>query len=637
MDQQGKFMRNAAIDALSDDLIARLRQALPDQLSALADVLTDSGKGRLSMGSAVRELFVKAKELGTFTDGTRELLVAELLAYGGSALANLKRGKGIPYAELLVDTISYLGGHVDKDRDIDAMEVEVIRRELEILWDSGRSGLKSAIANALRVEAKWRAVEDALREPHVQLAAAEFLCTSDMDFDLIHEGAQRHGDSLTKKVGALGGTLGSFIKSNLGEAVSGKLASLVSSHRVTLPCINHLARIRLATESLPKEPRKDPDPKTRRESAEFPIEGSFLVVEGEGGSAALSITELEGSAIPTGAIRLDARKAGVNRWSSLFQAVPAAAAANEVAGERYMKVLVNGPLAAAKDGNGFRGFVKGGPHSQISEHARLFEGDLSQIVNAGALFNLASFAVGQKHMADISAHLENIQEGVDRIAQFQQRGRESGIRGAIRYLQQVGPLIMDGDHTPAQFQKLEDCEAELLNLQEHLAIDLSGLIDEAIRTEADATFGVSSAKDRLAGLQSTFDELGHQWVLCIKARMVACRLLCSFEGTARTVATREEAIRKDLAWFAAADGVVTRFAEAVNKRAGTFRSLTESAVELQAHRELLKVMQMATLPALESEATGAAAGFSQLLQESRAPVELVIAVAQGEVREVAVL
>jgi len=629
-------MLNAAIDALSDDLTARLKHALPNQLSSLGDVLTDYGKGRISMGSAVRELFEKSKELGTYTDGVREIFVAEILAYGGSALANLKRGKGIPYSELLIDTIRYLGGHVDKDRDIDAMELEVIRRELELLWESGQNSLKSAIARALGVDLKWRSVEDALKEPQAQLAAAELLCMPGVDFDLIHEGAQRNDDSFSKKAGALGGGLGSFIKSNLGEAVSGKLASLVSSHRVTLPCINHLAWIRLAVPLSPSQNQesssagKEPDP------TEFSIDGAFLVVEGDGGSPALAISELEGS-FPTGAIRVDARKAGVNRWSSLLQAAPNAAVVKEVAGERYMKVLVNGPLAAAKDGEGFRGFVKGGPGGQISEHARLFEGDLSQVVNAGALFNLASFAVGQKHMADISAHLENIQEGVDRIAQFQQRGRESEIRGAIRYLQQVAPLIMDGDHTPAQFQKLEDCEADLLKVQQHLETDLSGLIDEAARTEATATFSVSSARDRLAGSQTTFDELARQWVLCIKARMVACRLLCSFEGTARTVTTREAAIRKDLASFAACDGVMARFVEAVNERAGQFRSLAESAVELQAHRELLKVMQMATLPALESDVTGAAAGLSRLLHESRAPVELVIAVEQGQVREVAVL
>lgn len=629
-------MLNAVVDALSDDLTARLKQALPEQLSSLGDVLTDYGKGRISMGSAVRELFEKAKELGTFTDGTRVIFVTEILAFGGSALANLTRGKGIPYPELLVDTISYLGGHVDKDRDIDAMEVEVIRRELELLWDSGQGSQKIAIAGALGVDSKWRSVEDALKEPQAQLAAAELLCRSGVDFDLIHEGAQRNDDSFSRKAGVLGGGLASFLKSNLGEAVSGKLASLASSHRVTLPCINHLAWIRLAAPSSTSRPQEASSPGNRPHAAEFSVDGAFLVVEDDGGSAALAISELEGS-FPAGAIRVDARKAGVSRWSSLLQAAPSAALAKEVSGERYMKVVVNGPLAAAKDGEGFRGFVKGGPGGQISGHARLFEGDLSQVVNAGALFNLASFAVGQKHMADISAHLENIQEGVDRIAQFQQRGRESEIRGAIRYLQQVGPLIMDGDHTPPQFQKLEDCEAELLKLQQHLETDLSGLIDEAARTEPTATFSASSARDRLAGLQTTFDELGHQWVLCIKARMVACRLLCGFEGTARTVTTREAAIRKDVAAFAACDGVIARFAGAVNERAGRFRSLTESEVELQAHRELLKVMQLATLPALESDATGAAAGFSQLLYESRAPVELVIAVEQGQVREVAVL
>lgn len=630
-------MSNVREEVGESELHERLKQALPHELEGLVDVLTDGGKGRVSVGSAVRHLFVKAKELGTFTDGTRELLVTEVLAFGGSALANLKRGKGLAYPDLLVDTINYVGGKVDKDRDIDAMETEVIRRQLEILWDSNVSSVKSNIANILGTPAKWSAVEDALHDPCRQLAAAEFLCSSDYDSDVIHEGAQRDGHGLKSKVGAFGGGFRRVLDTGMGEKVSGKLASVVSSHRVTLPCINHLTRIRLQVHK-PAEVLSGEDlaPEAQSNVVQFPIGGRSCDVQDETGRTVLSMAEVELTSVPSTATRLDARKSGVNRWAPLLQAAPTAAVANEVASQRYMKVVVNGPLTMAKDGNGFRGFVQG-QGGQTREHARLFEGDLSQVVNAAALFNVASFAVGQKHLADISRHLEEIQEGVDRIAKFQQRARESEIRGAIRYLQQVGPLIMDGEHTPVQFQKLEDCEAELLKIQEHLATDISFLVKEAHEAEGAGTFSVSSLRDRLAGFHQTFEELAHQWKLCLMTRMVACRLLCNFEGTARTVETREAAIRQDLAWLVGGEGVINSFSIAVNDRASKFKSLIESKVELQAHREVLKVMQEASLPALEQAATDLVANFDQLLQVNREPVELLVAVENGQVREVAVL
>ncbi len=340
------------------------------------------------------------------------------------------------------------------------------------------------------------------------------------------------------------------------------------------------------------------------------------------------------TSFPSSAKRIDVRKSGINRLSPLFQTAPGLVTASEVASERYMRVVVNGPLTLAKDGNGFRGIVHGAD-GKISEHVRLFEGELSQVVNSAALFNVASMALAQKHLADISERLDEIKEGVDEISTFLTNEREAEITGAIQYLRQVADPIMGGELRPALEQQLEDSEKRLLAVQGHLKADIIGLIAQAAEAKDEGKFGTSVFRERLVKLQVAFDETVHQWKLCLAARMMACRLLCNFSGTVLTVESREQSIRNDAEWLIGPHGALSQFEAAVLGKLSAFSALGDSKIELAANRESVRITHQSLLPALRQDAAILSAQFDRLMNENRMPVELLVAVRGGEVFELA--
>lgn len=126
-----------------------------------------------------------------------------------------------------------------------------------------------------------------------------------------------------------------------------------------------------------------------------------------------------------------------------------------------MEVVIDGALVRASDGNGFRAMSMGA--DGIREQARLFEaGDLTNLVNAAAVWQLASVVVAQKHLADISEKLTEIKEAVTSISDFLDAERRSVIQGTYQYLSQACEVLTQGELSPAIRLELESCERELL-------------------------------------------------------------------------------------------------------------------------------------------------------------------------------
>ncbi len=122
------------------------------------------------------------------------------------------------------------------------------------------------------------------------------------------------------------------------------------------------------------------------------------------------------------------------KFNSLLQAVPSLLTFKESAGKQLYEVVINGKLTRAADGIGYRGFSQG-PDGKIIEHTRLFEeGKLQNIINATAIWQLASVIVAQKHLADISAKLDEIKNGIRDILQFLDNERKAKVDSIIDYL-----------------------------------------------------------------------------------------------------------------------------------------------------------------------------------------------------------
>ena len=198
-------------------------------------------------------------------------------------------------------------------------------------------------------------------------------------------------------------------------------------------------------------------------------------------------------------------------------------------------------------------------------------------------------------------------------------------------------MVLEGDLRPAIEQKLEDYESELLAKQKHLKAELDAILDQVKNAKDEGKFGMGTFRDKLIELQTEFQESANQWKLCLAARMMACRLLCSFPGTALTVKVRERAIREDLNQMLGEHGLAGLIEAALNTHLGAFSAYGDSRIEQQANRETLKIIQMATLPPLRQDALQLQREFDSLMLENEKPVELLISVRDGQVQEAVVL
>lgn len=113
------------------DLADVLSSASSDDIKLLIDVITDNGKGRISLPSSVCRRLSEAKE-GEVGDYERAMVAEEITRFGGNSLMNLFRGgSGVPYKELLSDVASHVGTSKPGSGDCAQMEMAIIAMVVE--------------------------------------------------------------------------------------------------------------------------------------------------------------------------------------------------------------------------------------------------------------------------------------------------------------------------------------------------------------------------------------------------------------------------------------------------------------------------------------------------------------------------
>lgn len=233
-----------------------------------------------------------------------------------------------------------------------------------------------------------------------------------------------------------------------------------------------------------------------------------------------------------------------SRISALMQATPSLLVAEAHRGRQLMEVVIDGKLIRAADGDGFRAMTKGS--SGIKEHARLYDTkDLRNLVNAAAVWQLASVIVAQKHMADINQKLSEIKDGVTSISEFIDNERRAVIHGTYQYLRQAYEALEQGELSLAIRGELESCERELLAVQNHLVDDIRrrALVaprdDDMFGTESLHKTGVAKYRE----LGQTADDLK----LCLRTRALSWYVLSLYPGEQALKAVRCESIKQGLA------------------------------------------------------------------------------------------
>ena len=113
------------------DLADVLMSSSADDVRLLIDVITDNGKGRVSLSSTVCGQLVAGKE-GEVNEFMRALVAEELTRFGGNSLMNLFRGgSGVPYKEMISDVANHVGVAKISAASCGDLEMAIIAKVIE--------------------------------------------------------------------------------------------------------------------------------------------------------------------------------------------------------------------------------------------------------------------------------------------------------------------------------------------------------------------------------------------------------------------------------------------------------------------------------------------------------------------------
>lgn len=338
---------------------------------------------------------------------------------------------------------------------------------------------------------------------------------------------------------------------------------------------------------------------------------------------------------PLKILSLDANQ--IDRLSLLLQMVPGVSVASEVGSNRYLRVVVDGPLAAAADGNGLRGFTRE-LDGKFRSHGRFYEDDrLKRLVTGGALLQIASVVVAQKHLADISAKLNDINQGIEKIAEHLCNVRESEITGRLDYLLQIGPYFLSGQSNAdvGIRVQLEDCEVKLGAVQNHLEKEINSMAHGVTQEKDPNLFGTDGLTEILLARQKELIPLLEQWNLCMGVRMMACHMLSRCDGLNGIAELRQKTLNRLVRSFLADSGPITKFECAMHNRINGLSSLTDSKMTVHANRIRLSTWKKQKLPSLTEAIRATCRMVDQLALEHSRPqrIELDVKVENGRVSE----
>ncbi|HBV6412195.1 TPA: hypothetical protein MD306_000539 [Klebsiella variicola] len=602
------------IDIQGDDaLVQLLLNADKGDIDLLIDYVTNTGKLGFSMSDSVKTVLQDAKRQDIPDEETLRLLVRELQHFGGNTFVNLFRRNGVSYSEIVADVASHLKMKAPAAASVEEKEALIIDCVFTSSWKKMSDDERSQILRDMGINGSA-----SMDIPVWQRAAL-----------VANSLAQTTAGKVLPLIAGLGiGRVLGVLTGPVGLAITGLYTAYDISNpafRVTLPCVVQIAWIRLKN-SRQFRLATQPSPATMPALTYDQRWGFGHDIH----QPALTVATIPPSeSINTGAMQ-EQDVTGISRLSPLLQTLPSLATSAHVASHQYMEVIINGPLASVKDGPGFRGFSLG--EKGIKEHAVLLSPDkLSQLVNAGMLLSVASAVLAQKHLADISKKLTEIVEAVREVSAFQNNARKSEIIGAIQYLQQITPVVIEEQCSPAIRQKLEDIEVQFSALQAHLLTDITAAGDKVAALKDRGLFGSTEITNKIQAQQKILDERIHEWDLAMKVRTQALHLLTHAEGNTTLVRHRQQTIVHNYQEF---ESVVDKVERQLHQRIQGISALTEQSNTTNANKVLLRKWTTTTLMhqkmAIE-EAHSSLGKFQQgLLAEQPQSARLLVEMQDGK-------
>lgn len=328
--------------------------------------------------------------------------------------------------------------------------------------------------------------------------------------------------------------------------------------------------------------------------------------------------------------RRDPADDALGRLGAALQSAPSLLVAAEAHGRQLYEVVINGELVRAADGNGLRAFTMG--PKGIREHARLFEnGGLQNMINAAAVWQVASVVVAQKHLADISRKLDLIAEGVSAIAGFLDSERQARIEAAWRYLGQAKGVFAAGELPVSMRGQLEQCERDLMGIQIHLHREFIQILEKPVaHTE---TVGTEELARDISRKMTTLGSVLGSIELCLQTRIAAWHVLSLFPGEPGLKDIRHQDIRQAVYDLGA---LVPVFDREMDREIGAVASFFTPGSMIRQRRDILTEEAHALAGRISDAWSATDRGLrhaARLMRRHDEPVRLLLCYENGRLEE----
>jgi hypothetical protein len=325
----------------------------------------------------------------------------------------------------------------------------------------------------------------------------------------------------------------------------------------------------------------------------------------------------------------------MSRMSTCLQAAPSLLVQQAHQGRHLMEVAINSPLANAANGNHFLPFARGAD-GKIIEQAKLFKPEnLTSLVNTAAVWQVASVVVAQKHLADISAKLDEIKRGIDDIKGLFQDQLDGDIAGTYAYLRAVARSFELGDVPKFARIELETCRRDLLKTENALMKMFERRLGEAI--EHKETVGTEDLLIDTMRRYKELDKITASLLTCFKTEALAWHVLSLFPGEEITAQVWKEQTVDSLSTFSRLQDKIKATA---NTDVGRFKSWFNWESTLEARRGVVLKEAEKSSKAIAQATSQVQSGMEQatlMLEHNNDTIRLGVEIIDGQIQQVRVM
>ena len=300
-----------------------------------------------------------------------------------------------------------------------------------------------------------------------------------------------------------------------------------------------------------------------------------------------------------------------------------------------MDVVINNPLANSARGDYFLPFARGADGRMIEQAKLLNPSGLSSLVNAAAVWQVASVLVAQKHLAEISAKLDEIQQGIDDLKNLVQDKLDGDIEGTYKYLRDVATTFERGEVPKFARLELEACRRQLLQIESGLTRMFNRRIEESI--EHKETTGTGDLLVDTLRRYDDLDRIRESLLTCLKAQALAWHVLSLFPGEETSAEIWKEGTISSIAKFAKMKSALAKTADEDAER---FRAWLNWESTLAARRAEVRKRAQRSAQSIEHGASAFQSSMDRaafMIEHNNDPIRLGIEVVNGRLQEVRVL